>query len=49
MALAMVLEVDQMTLDASPRVAAYLERLRARPSYRSISPTTSLADSAGRE
>jgi glutathione S-transferase len=49
MALAMVLEVDQMTLDASPRVAAYLERLRARPSYWSISPTTSLADSAGRE
>src|SRR5262249_37606389 len=49
MALAMVLEVDRMPLDASPRVGAYLERLRARPSYRSISPRTSLADSAGRE
>ncbi len=49
MALAMVLEVDRMPLDAFPRVAAYLERLRARPSYRSISPQTSLADSAGRE
>src|SRR5713101_8693457 len=49
MALAMVLEVDQMPLDAFPRVAAYLDRLRARPSYKSISPQTSLADSAGRE
>ena len=48
-ALAMVLDVDRMPLDAFPRVAAYLERLRARPSYRSISPQTSLADSAGRE
>jgi len=49
MALAMVLEVDRMPLDAFPRVGSYLERLRARPSYRSISPQTSLADSAGRE
>ena len=49
MALAMVLDVDRMPLDVFPRVAAYLERLRARPSYRSISPQTSLADSAGRE
>ncbi|MEW6300555.1 MAG: glutathione S-transferase family protein [Thermodesulfobacteriota bacterium] len=49
MALAMVLEVDRMPLDAFPRLAAYLDRLRARPSYRSISPSTSLADSAGRE
>lgn len=49
MALAMVLEVDQMSLDAFPRVSAYLDRLRARPSYRAISPQTSLADSAGRE
>ena len=29
-----------------PRVATYLERLRSRPSYRAISPGTSLADSA---
>ncbi len=48
MPMAMVLEVDGMSLDAFPRVAAYLDRLRARPSYRSISPKTSLADSAGR-
>jgi glutathione S-transferase len=49
MALAMVLDVDQMSLDTFPRVAAYLARLRARPSYQSISPETTLADSAGRE
>ena len=49
MALAMVLEVDHMPLDHFPRVATYLARLRTRPSYQSISPTTSLADSAGRE
>lgn len=49
MALAMVLEVDQMALDAFPRVAAYLARLRTRPSYRSISPATSLVDSAGQQ
>ena len=48
MPMAMVLEVDDMRLDAFPRVTAYLDRLRARPSYRSISPKTSLADSAGR-
>lgn len=48
MAVAMVLEVDGMALADFPRVAAYLERLRARPSYRSISPRTSLAESAGR-
>ena len=48
MPMAMVLEVDGMPLDAFPRVTAYLDRLRARPSYRSISPKTSLADSAGR-
>ena len=40
MAMAMVLEVDQMPLDAFPRVAAYLRRLRERPSYRVISPKT---------
>ncbi len=47
-ALAMVLEVDGMPLEGFPRLAAYLERLRSRPSYRAISPKTSLADSAGR-
>ena len=49
MALAMVLEVDQMPLENFPRVAAYLARLRGRPSYQSISPRTSLAESAGRQ
>jgi glutathione S-transferase len=44
MVLAMVLEVDQMALDKFPRVAAYLERLRRRPSYRSISPRTKVAE-----
>jgi glutathione S-transferase len=48
MALAMVLEVDGMTLVDFPRVAAYLARLRARPSYHAISPRTPLAESAGR-
>ncbi|MEQ8483088.1 MAG: glutathione S-transferase family protein [Pseudomonadales bacterium] len=48
MALAMVLQVDGMSLDAFPRFAAYLERLRARPSYRAIDPETSLEESAGR-
>jgi glutathione S-transferase len=48
MALAMVLQVDGMALDAFPRTARYLERLRARPSYACISPATSLADSSGR-
>ncbi len=47
MAIAMVLQVDGMDVDAFPRVKAYLERLRGRPSYRSIDPNTSLADSAG--
>jgi glutathione S-transferase len=49
MTLAMVLEVDQMPLEAFPRVKAYLDHLRTRPSYRAISPKTSLADSNGRE
>lgn len=49
MALAMVLEVDQMPLETFPRVKAYLDRLRARPSYKAISPQTALADSNGRE
>ncbi|MGH7924758.1 MAG: glutathione S-transferase family protein [Candidatus Binatus sp.] len=44
MALAMVLEVDAMKLDAFPNVDAYLKRLRDRPSYRAISPHTKVAD-----
>lgn len=48
MAMAMVLEVDGMNLTDFPRLAAYLERLRSRDSYRSISPHTSLADSEGK-
>jgi glutathione S-transferase len=47
MALAMVLQVDGMALDGFPNCAAYLERLRARPSYRAIDANTSLDDSAG--
>jgi glutathione S-transferase len=46
MALAMVLEVDQMPLGEFPRVAGYLERLRGRPSYRAISPRTKVADAS---
>jgi len=45
-ALAMVLEVDAMNLDAFPKVAAYLARLRERKSYRAISPRTKVADSS---
>lgn len=48
MAVAMVLQVDGMSLEGFPRFAAYLERLRARPSYRAIDPNTSLEASAGR-
>ncbi len=47
MAVAMVLQVDGMSLDGFPNFAAYLDRLRARPSYRAIDPNTSLEDSAG--
>jgi len=47
MAAAMVLEVDAMDLSDFPNCAAYMDRLRARDSYKSISPKTSLADSAG--
>ena len=47
MAVAMVLEVDNFDLQDFPRVKTYIERLRGRPSYRSISPQTSLEDSAG--
>jgi glutathione S-transferase len=49
MALAMVLQVDGMSLDGLPNLTAYLNRLRQRPSYRAIDPRTSLEASAGRE
>jgi len=49
MAVAMVLQVDGMSLDGFADFAAYLDRLRSRPSYRSIDPNTSLEASAGRE
>jgi len=44
MALAMVLDVDLMKLDAFPKVDAYLKKLRERPSYRAINPHTKVAD-----
>ncbi len=47
MAVAMVLQVDGMDLSAFPNVEGYLGRLRQRDSYQSISPETSLDDSAG--
>lgn len=47
MAAAMVLEVDEFRLDDFPRCQIYFDRLRGRPSYRSISPQTSLEDSIG--
>ena len=47
MAAAMVLEVDQFNLEDFPRCRTYFDRLRGRPSYRSISPQTSLEDSIG--
>jgi glutathione S-transferase len=47
MALAMVLEVDRMALGDFPRLEKYLSRLRERPSYRAISPSTKIADAAG--
>ena len=46
LALAMVLDVDAMKLDAFPGVDAYLKRLRARPSYRAISPHTKVAEAS---
>lgn len=49
MALAMVLEVDQPALGDFPRVEQYLNRLRARPSYRAISPSTKVADAASKD
>ncbi len=48
MCLAMVLQVDAFDLGAFPKISAYLDRLRARPSYLAISPATSLVESAGR-
>jgi hypothetical protein len=48
MALAMVLDVDAMKLDAFAKVDAYLKRLRERPSYRAISPHTKVADASAR-
>jgi glutathione S-transferase len=47
MSLAMVLQVDGMSVEAFPNVDAYLQRLRRRPSYRAIDPQTSMADSSG--
>jgi glutathione S-transferase len=47
MALAMVLEVDKMELSDFPRVEKCLAVLRERPSYRTISPSTKVADAAG--
>jgi len=47
MALAMVLAVDKMALGDFSRVEKYLDRLRERPSYRAISPSTKVADAAG--
>ena len=40
MAMAMVLQVDGMSIDDFPLVDAYLQRLRQRPSYRLIDPNT---------
>ena len=46
MALAMVLEVDEMKLDGFPRVTQYLGKLRERKSYRAISPRTKVAEAS---
>ncbi|HUN58420.1 MAG TPA: glutathione S-transferase family protein [Candidatus Binataceae bacterium] len=46
MVLAMVLEVDQPDLSQWPSVKNYLDFLRARPSYREISPKTKVADAS---
>jgi len=48
MAVAMVLGVDGMDIGDFPRVAAYLDRLRSRPSFRAIDARTPLAESSGR-
>jgi glutathione S-transferase len=44
--LAMVLEVDALSLADFPRVERYLGELRRRPSYRAISPRTKVADAS---
>lgn len=49
MAVAMVLQVDGMDVSSFVRSAAYLERLRQRPSYRAIDPRTPLVQSSGRD
>jgi glutathione S-transferase len=46
--LAMVLEVDEFDLSSFPRTAAYLQRLRERPSYRAVGPKTKVADALSR-
>jgi len=48
MALAMVLEVDAIALADFPRLERYLSNLRARPSYRAISPKTPVSAAASR-
>jgi len=48
MPLAMVLEVDKIPLGEFPRVERYLTKLRERPSYRAISPSTPVAAASGR-
>lgn len=48
MSVAMVLQVDGMSVADFPVVDAYLNRLRDRDSYRAINPDTPPADSAGR-
>jgi glutathione S-transferase len=49
MALAMVLKVDGQDTAGFPNLTAYLARLRARDSFRSIDPATPLETSAGRQ
>lgn len=46
MVLAIVLAVDKPSLAQFPRVEAYLNELRKRPSYRSISPQTKVAEAS---
>lgn len=46
MVLAMVLEVDQLSLADFSRVERYLDELRRRPSYRAISPRTKVAEAS---
>jgi len=48
MPLAMVMEVDPMSLKDFPRVEKYLARLRERKSYRAISPHTKVAEASSR-